>query len=93
MVLHPEACWGGLPTRVQKTKIYNLETGEYITNTGHFQKKAFGGSYLAPHFGRETIWREHYKKTFGGKISKKLLTGKYRKSNSGGRILVGTLQK
>jgi hypothetical protein len=43
MVLHPEACWGGLPTRVQKTKIYNLETDEFVTDTRHFQK---------------SIWRE-----------------------------------
>jgi len=46
MVLHPKACWGGLPTRVQKTNIYNLETGEFAS-TPPFSKKTFGGSYLA----------------------------------------------
>ncbi len=45
MVFHPEAGWGGLPTRVQKTKIYNLETDEFVTDTRHFQK---------------SIWREHF---------------------------------
>ena len=44
MVFHVEACWGGLPTRVQKTKIYNLETGEFAS-TPPFSKKAFGRSY------------------------------------------------
>ena len=52
MVLHPEACWGGLPTHVQKTKIYNLETGEFAS-TPSFSKKAFGGSYPVGPFWRE----------------------------------------
>jgi hypothetical protein len=46
MVLHPEACWGGLPTHVKKTKIYNLETGEFAS-TPPFSKKTFGGSNFA----------------------------------------------
>jgi hypothetical protein len=44
MVLHPEACWGGLPTRVQKTKIYNQEIDEFVTDTRHFQKKPLAGA-------------------------------------------------
>jgi len=46
MVLHPEACWGGLPTRVQKTKIYNQEIDEFVTDTRHFQKKHLAGAIL-----------------------------------------------
>ena len=54
MVLHAEACWGGLPMRVQKTNIYNLETGEFVTYTRHFQKK---------------LWREQSSGlVLGGKI-------------------------
>ena len=44
MVFHPEACWGRLPTRVQKTKIYNLETGEY-SSIPPFQKKHLAGAF------------------------------------------------
>ena len=34
-----------------ETKIYNLETCEYVGNLHPpFSKKTFGGSYLAPHF-------------------------------------------
>ncbi len=69
MVFHPEAGWGGLPTRVQKTKIYNLETDEFAS-TPPFSKKTLGGRYLAVHFGgnySKTIWRELFQKnTFGG---------------------------
>jgi len=67
MVFHPEAGWGGLPTRVQKTKIY-LETDEY-SSTPPFSKKTFGGSYLGVTFGgnfSKTIWRELFQKTFSG---------------------------
>ena len=65
MVLQPEAGWGGLPTRVQKTKIYNLETGKFVTDTRHFQKSVqpwvtFGGNFS------KTIWRELFQKTLSG---------------------------
>jgi hypothetical protein len=53
MVFHPEAGWGGLPTRVQKIKFYNLETNKYST-TPPFSKKHLAGVIL------------HY--TFGGRI-------------------------
>jgi hypothetical protein len=45
MVFHPEAGWGGLPTRVQKTKIYNLETDEFAS-TPPFSKKHLAGAIL-----------------------------------------------
>ena len=80
MVLHPEAYWGGLPSHVQKTKIYNLETSEY-SSTPPLKKKSFGGSILQVTFGREFFWREYFKKTFGGKISKNLYLGTILKNN------------
>ena len=70
MVLHPEACWGGLPMHAQKTNIYNLETGEFAS-TLQCSKPAFSGSYLALPFGgifSKTIWRELFQKTFSGNI-------------------------
>ena len=52
MVLHPEACWGGLPTRVQKTKIYPREP-----RVGNLHppssKKHLAGVILQVTFGRE----------------------------------------
>jgi hypothetical protein len=74
MVLLAEAGWGGLPTRVQKTKIYNLETDEFAS-TPPFSKKTFGGSYLAVQvcagnnlagLFQKNIWRENFKKPLGG---------------------------
>jgi hypothetical protein len=44
MVFHPEAGWGGLPTRVQKTKIY-LQTDEFAS-TPPFSKKHLAGIIL-----------------------------------------------
>jgi hypothetical protein len=41
MVMLAEAGWGGLPTRVQKTKIY-LETDEFAS-TPPFSKKHLAG--------------------------------------------------
>ena len=79
MVLHPEACWLGLPTRVQKKKIYNLETGEFVANTRHFQTKHLAGVILWDTFGRETIWREYFKKSFGGNFSINHLEGTLKK--------------
>jgi hypothetical protein len=52
MVLHPEASWGGLPTVVQKTKIYNLETGEFAS-TPPFKKKHLAGAILHYKSARE----------------------------------------
>ena len=73
-MLHPELCWVGLPMHIQKTNIYNLETGEY-SSTPPLSKQAFGGSNLVPHFWRGNIWWENIKKTFGGTIPKKNLAG------------------
>ncbi len=72
MVFHPEAGWGGLPTRVQKTKIYNLETDEFAS-TPPFSKKPLAGAISQYKSAREIIWREFFKKTFGGKKIKKPL--------------------
>jgi hypothetical protein len=51
MVFHPEAGWGGLPTRVQKTKIY-LETDEH-SSTPPFSKKHLAGAILHYKSARE----------------------------------------
>ncbi len=85
MVFHAEAGWGGLPTRVQKTKIY-LETDEFAS-TPPFSKKHLAGVISCITFGgnfSKTIWRElfqkntffggnNFKYTFGGNI----LAGKF----------------
>ena len=95
MVLHPEACWGGLPTHVQKTKIYNIETGEFAS-TPPFSKKAFGGSYLKVTFGREIIWREYFKKIIWREKFKKPLGGNnfknFWREHFGGNIVAGNLK-
>ena len=90
MVLHLEACWGGLPTWVQK-KNYNIETGKKVTYTRNFQKLRSTGGYF---------WRElSTGVTFGGKIKTNHLAGKFQKTfgrkkcklDYGGNILAGAL--
>ena len=71
MVLHPEACWGGLPTRIQKTNIYILEIGEF-TSTPPFSRKAFGRSYLVGQVCAGTFWRELFKNYLAGTFSKNI---------------------
>ena len=71
MVLHVKVCWVGLPPRVQKTNIYNLETGEFSSGPP-FKKKSVQPCLT---FGRNsqpclTFGGNIFKKTFGGKISK-----------------------
>jgi hypothetical protein len=75
MVFHPEAGWGGLPTRVQKTKIYNLETDEFAS-TPPFSKNSvqLGGTFGG--ISQPGV-------TFGGNIFKKHLAGKFQKIFSG----------
>ena len=85
-MLHPEACWGGLPARIQTTNIYNLETGKFVTNTRHFQNKPLAGVILQVTFGREIIWREYFKTLFGRKISKTFRQEQFQKL-IGGNIL------
>jgi hypothetical protein len=67
MVLHPEAGRGGLPTRVQKTKIY-LETDEFAS-TPPFLKKYLAGVISGVTFGRE-LFKNYlagtFQKTFSG---------------------------
>jgi hypothetical protein len=73
MVFHPEAGWGGLPTRVQKTKIY-LETDEY-SSTPPFSKKHLAGVISQDNSGRnfsKTIWRELFQKHLAGTFKKYL---------------------
>jgi hypothetical protein len=80
MVLHPEACWGGLPTRVQKTKIYNLETGEFAS-TPPFSKKHLAGAISQYTFGgnfSKTIWRELFQKNIWREFFKKYLAGTFK---------------
>jgi hypothetical protein len=50
-VLHAPVRWGGI-WRASQTKIYNLETDEFISNPP-FSKKRFGGSNIAT-----PVWRE-----------------------------------
>ena len=76
MVFHPEAGWGGLPTRVQKTKIY-LETDEY-SSTPPFSKKAFGGSIFVG-----LVCAGTFQKLFGGNFFKKHLAGTFKKHLAG----------
>jgi hypothetical protein len=97
MVLHPEACWGGLPTRVQKTKIYNLETDEFAS-TPPFSKKAFGGSISQVTFGgkiSKTIWRELFKKHLAGTFKNIIWQEQFQKhiwqEHLGRNILAGNL--
>jgi hypothetical protein len=85
MVLHPVACLRGLPTRVQKTKIYNLKTktreyDRYVTYTRHLKNPFNWGLLLAGYLNRrlllagifqKIIWRENFKKPLGGNNFKK----------------------
>jgi hypothetical protein len=48
-VLHAPARWGGI-RRVSQTKIYNLETDEFVSNPP-FLKTNLAGVILQPHFG------------------------------------------
>jgi hypothetical protein len=73
-------------TRSENKNLY-LETNEY-SSTPPFSKKAFGGSYLRVKSAREIIWRELFKKTFGGKKNKKPLRG-----NNFKNYLAGTISK
>ena len=97
MVLHPEAGWGGLPTRVQKTKIYLHETDEFAS-TPPFSKKAFGGSISGDRLAGT------FQKLFGGNFFKKHLAGTFKnniwreqfqkhiwREHFGRNILVGNL--
>ena len=72
MVLHPEACWGGLPTSVQKTNI--LETGKSVTYTRHFQEKHLAGAFRSTHLAGDHL-AGTFQKTFSGNIFKKHLAG------------------
>jgi hypothetical protein len=90
MVFHPEAGWGGLPTRVQKQKY--LETDKFVTSTRQFQKKPLAGAILWVTFGgniSKTIWRDLFQKTFSGNF-KKTFGGKIFKNTFGGNILART---
>ena len=100
MVFHPAEGWGGLPTRVQKTKIYNLENREYVTYTCHLKKTHFVGAILHLTFGRKLFGR----KLFGGNFQKNIwrenvkyhLAGNFQKNiwrdHFGGIILAGKLK-
>ena len=70
MVFHPEAGWGGLPTRVQKTKIY-LETDEFAS-TPPFSKKHLAGVISHYKSARERFGGNFFKKTVGGNFSKNI---------------------
>jgi hypothetical protein len=95
MVLHPEACWGGLPTRVQKTKIYHLENRKSVTNTCHFQKSIWQELSRGLLLGGKLFGGNFFKKSFGRKFSKKLSAGTISKNNwrahFGENILAGNL--
>jgi hypothetical protein len=71
MVFHPEAGWGGLPTRVQKTKIYNLETNTSLLAPRHFQKKHLTGAIS------RFVLAGTFQKLFGGNFFKKNLAGTF----------------
>ena len=72
MVLHPEACWGGLPTSIQKTNI--LETVKFVTYTRHFQEKHLAGAFRSTHLAGNHL-AGTFQKTFSGNICKKHLAG------------------
>ena len=102
MVFHLEAGWGGLPTRVQKTKIYNLETGKY-SSTPQLKKKPLAGAILWVKSAREgfggifskTIWRELFQKHLAGTFKNNIWREQFQKhiwqENFGRNILAGNL--
>ena len=80
MVFHPEAGWGGLPTRVQKTKIYTYKPTSTLAPR-HFQKKHLAGAILWVTFGgnfSKTIWRELFQKNIWREFFKKYLAGTFK---------------
>ena len=90
MVLHSEADWVGLSKRVQKTKIYNLESDKFAS-TPPFSKNSV---QLGDTFGGNsqpwvTFGGKIFKKTFGGKISKNIWRENI-KRRFGGTILAGS---
>jgi hypothetical protein len=85
MVLHPEACWGGLPTRIQKTKIYNLEIGEFAS-TPPFKKKHLAGVILQVTVGLERLAGFFSKNHLAGIFQKPIWREQFHVSNSSGNI-------